>query len=112
MRKCLTVNIDNNLNTVSHKLSSLQKLLVRSLLEKHVGWRKPVACDIPSIQLTDGVQHLLQEDCVPLHSEDSDTLHQQRPIRLDCHHYIIVIILSLCYIFNYRQGLTYMCRSG
>jgi hypothetical protein len=50
------------------------------LLEKHVGWRKPVASDIPSVQLTDGVQHLLQELTVPLHSEDSDTLHQQRPI--------------------------------
>ncbi len=79
MRKCLAVNIDNNFNTVSHTLSSPQKLLVRRLLEKHVGWRKPVASDIPSIQLTDGVQHLLQENCVLLHSENSDTL-QQRPI--------------------------------
>ncbi len=106
MRKCLAVNIGNNFNTFSHKLSSPQKLLVRSLLEKHVGWRKPVASDIPSVQLTDGVQHLLQENCVPLHSENSDTLHQQRPIS-----YIIITVL-LYYIINYRQDLTYMCRSG
>ena len=82
MWKCLAVNIDNGFNTFGHKLSSPQEqlLLVRSLLEKHIGWRKPVASDIPSVQLTDGVQHLLQELTVPLHSEDSDTLHQQRPI--------------------------------
>ena len=108
MRKCLAVNINNHLNTFSNELSSPQKLLVRSLLEKHVGWRKPVACDIPSVQLTDGVQHLLQKNCVPLHPEDSNTLHQPRPIS----RYIIIILLSLHYVVSYRQVLTYMCRSG
>jgi len=93
MRKCLAVNINNHFNTFSNELSSPQKLLVRSLLEKHIGWRKPVACDIPSVQLADGAQHLLQKTCVPLHPEDSDTLHQQRPIS----HIIIPILSSSCY---------------
>jgi hypothetical protein len=80
MRKCLAVNINNHFNTFSNELSSPQKLLVRSLLQKHVGWRNSVASDKPSVQLADSVQHLLQENCVPLHPEDSNTLHQQRLI--------------------------------
>ena len=95
MRKCLAVNIDNHFNTVSHKLSSLPKLLVQRLLEKHVEWRERVASDIPSVQLTYGAQHLLQEDCVPLHSAFCPCTSKGLIVRLpsqDYYRYLIIVL--------------------